>query len=365
MGLGRTVLVPITNPRSATALLRLAAALTDAGGAVVPFTVVSPTATDQQRDEAHDLMLAAEEAAQAAGVDAHGMVDVDQSVAASVLDAVMECGASLVVMGWQGHSSHRNVFGRIIDSIVGRSSVPLAVARLGDTPFRQLVLPFSDEHLASQGGVGLAAELTRRLGESTNAPVRLLRTGQGGTLLPADVAALSDRLHHDPRRLDLAVATVARPDDLLVVPVAPTVSGLRTATTHVAWAAPDASLLVAVDVGTRRSRDDLAPAVEGAGYHAVPERVQRVATEHSVGVSLWMATDADDPAALLEAVLAPIGDVTTVEYNEADAGRTLLQARVTVQAPHTNAALALVMEALHHAPGFEGAEITYESDAAS
>lgn len=265
MALGRTVLVPVTNPQSAAGLLRLATGLVDRDGIVVPFTVLPPGAPAADHDAAHELVLGAEKLAQRAGVEARGMVDVDRRVAASVLDAALECRATLVVMGWQGRSSHQNVFGRIIDSIAGRSSVPLAVARLATTPYRRLVLPFSDDHLASGGGMSLAAEVTRRLHAATGSPLHLLRTGQGSSPLPPEVAALSKDVHRDRRRLDQAVGTVARGDDLVVVPVAPTVSGLRTATTHVAWAAPEASLLVVVDVGTQPAREDLAEAVERAG----------------------------------------------------------------------------------------------------
>lgn len=265
MPLGRTILVPVTNPQSAAGLLRVATALVDRNGTIVPFTVLPPRASAAERDAAHELMLHAEKTVQRDGVEARGMVDVDQQVAAGVLDAALECRATLVVMGWQGRSSHQNVFGRIIDSIAGRSAVPLAVARLSSTPYRRLVLPFSDDHLASGGGMRLAAEVTRRLHAARGCHVHLLRSGAGTADLPAEVAALSEEVHRDPQRLDQAVGGTARADDLVVVPVAPTVSGLRTATTHVAWAAPDASLLVAVDVGVRPPEKDLAGAVEHAG----------------------------------------------------------------------------------------------------
>lgn len=360
MAFGSTIIVPVTHPKSAVTLLGLAAALVEPGGLVVPITVVRPDARQTERQEAHDLVLSAEATARKAGVEARGMVDIDRSVASGVLDTARECGATLVLMGWQGRSSHQNVFGSLIDSIAGRSAVPLAVARLGEEPFRGLLLPVSDDHLVSvaAGGVRLAASLTRRLHETTGVPVRVVRSGAGTADLPPEVAALSDRIHHDSRRLDLAVGAAARPDDLVVVPVAPTVSGLRTATTHVAWAAPDASLLIAVDVGPVRSPGDLASAVSRAGRPSPSEEPVGASTAHRVRVTACLSADVDR-SEVLESALASIGQVSARDPWRDERGRLCVQAEVSTLASTTNAALGNVMEALHHAPGFDGAEISY------
>lgn len=359
MVFGRTVLVPITHPKSAVTLLQLAAGLADPEGLVIPVTVLGSKARRSARDEARALVVNAEETAQAAGVRARGMVAIDASVARGVLDAARECAATLVVMGWQGRSSHQNVFGSLIDSIAGRSAVPLAVARLGEQPFRRLLLPVSDDHLASAAaaGVRLATGLTRRLHESTGAPVMVVRSGAGDEALPDEVAALSDRVHHDPRRLDLAVGAAARTDDLVVVPVPPTVSGLRAATTHVAWAAPDASLLIAVDVGPTPATEDLAPAVSGAGDPSPVEEPDGTTTSHRVLVTACLSGSVR--AELLESALWPVGDVDLRDPAHDERGRLCISAEVAVTARNTNAALGDVMEALHHAPGFDGAEISY------
>jgi len=360
MTFGSAVLVPVTHPESAVTLLRLAAQLTDEEGLIVPVTVLPPHARGAQQAAARELLANAEDTARSLGVQARGMVAVDESVANGVLDAARECAATLVVMGWKGRSSHQNVFGSLIDSIAGRSSVPLAVARLGEKSFRRLLLPVSDDHLASvaAGGVRLATGLTRRLHDRTGAPVMVVRSGRGDEPLPADVAALSDRVHRDPRRLDLAVGAAARADDLVVVPVAATVSGLRTATTHVAWAAPDASLLIAVDVGPIPATEDLAPAVSSAGDPSPADKSVGPSTGHRVLVTVCMPTRADR-ADLLESVLWPLGEVELQGSEYDDRGRLCVKAEVAVTATDTNAALGDVMEALHHAPGFDGAEISY------
>lgn len=360
MSFGRTILVPITHPKSAVTLLRLAASLADPEGLVVPVTVLRPEARSAERDAAHDLVVHAETTARDAGVEARGMVDVDASVASGVLDTARECEATLVVIGWQGRSSHQNVFGSLIDSIAGRSAVPLAVTRLGEQAYRGLLLPVSDDHLAgvASGGVRLAAGLTRRLHETTGLPVRVVRSGEGVQDLPSDVAALSDRIHHDPRRLDLAVGAAARADDLVVVPVAPTVSGLRAATTHVAWAAPDASLLIAVDVGPSPTRGNLASAVSKAGLPSPAPSPEETSTTHRISVTACLSADVDRSDVLVSA-LSALGAVSVHQPWHDERGRICVKAEIALQALNINAALGDVMEALHHAPSFDGAEISY------
>lgn len=355
------MLVPVTHPKSAVTLLELAVSLADPGGLVVPVTVLSPGAGEEEREAAYQLILSAEKTAVDAGVDARGMIDIDPSVANGVLNTALECEATLVVIGWQGRSSHQNIFGSLIDSIAGRSAVPLAVARLGAQAYRRILLPVNDDHLdrTAAGGLRLAVGLATRLRDTTGAPVRVLRSGEGRQDLPAELTALSDRIHVDPRRLDLAVGAAARADDLVVVPVAPTVSGLRAATTHVAWAAPEASLLVALDVGPASVSEDLAPAVRSAGAPAPPTRRRTDHALYRILVSACLPGDGEGKAGLLDAALAPVGDVTARRLRHDERGRVCVLAEVGIAALDANAALGEVMEALHRAPGFDGAEISY------
>lgn len=359
MALGSVILVPVVNPESAVGLVRVAARLAAAdGGSVVPVSVVSPESGSPGVDEARNLVVRAEAAATEVGVEAHGLVSVDSSIVAGVLDAAEERAATLVLMGWRGESTLSNVFGQLIDSVIGRSSIPLAVVRLDPRPYGRILLPVSDDHLVPAGsrGVELAARLVERLAAPARTPVWVLRTGHGDEPLPTSVTALGDRVHHDQRRIDLAVGTLARHDDLVVVPVAPTVSGLRAATTHVAWAAPDASLLVAVDVGPvpERGLEDAvsaagAPPPRTAGATAAQERL------HTVAIIARLDGGAPAPEVLEDVV----GDVAGVEAETAEHPAEL-RARVRLRAPDANAALATVMTALHEAPEFQGAEIRYD-----
>lgn len=366
--LGRAIVVPVVNPASVRPLLRYAAAIAAVdGGRVIPVTVVGTGADADSRAHAWAGVADAEATAQEFGVDATGVVVEAASPVDGTLQAVDQHDATLVLMGWRGRSSTSNVFGQLIDSIVGRSSVPLAIVRVGAVPVRRVLLPVHADHLLPGGarGLGLATALTERLSAVTPEPTTVLRTGDASVPLPAAVAALGDRVHHDPRRTDRAVGALAGPADLVVAAVAPTVSGLRAATTHLAWAAPDTTLLVAVDVGPQRE-DGLEAATEGAGTPAPARRAgdaRRVRVV--VTARLPEATgDGGDPTPDdLGRVLRSVGATDQVmAWWPAGDTRPHVRSTVTVTATSVNAALSAVMVAVHEAPVFRGAEITYDVD---
>lgn len=368
MGLGSLVMVPLTNPASVEGLIELAAQIAAAeDGVVVPVTVVAPDAPDDLRAEASQLVAQARAVAEEFGSRARGLVVTHDDVAGGVLEAAASEGASLVLMGWRGRSTHRNVFGELIDSIVGRSRTPMAVVRLGTRQAERVLVPISDEHLVPSGlgGVELAAALARRLESQRGRALRVLRTGSGEGPLPGSVGALSDRLHHDPRRYAVAVGAAADAKDLVVVPVAPTVSGLRTATTHVAWRAPEATLVVAIDVGPPAGEATEATARVGqpapASEREPASGEQRL---HTVIVLARLQEVVTSSREELGGALRTLGTVGEVEAWEDGDGRRCLRTRVRVAARASNDALGIVMTALHEAPGFEGAELRYELEEA-
>lgn len=363
--LGRTVVVPVANPASAQPLLGCAARLAVPDeGRVELVTVVSPSASADDHAHAWQGLADAEELATTLGVPAQGRVVVAEDPASGVLETVTEVDASLVLMGWRGGSSTTDVFGRLIDSVVGRSTVPLAIVRPGTVPFRRVLLPLSADHLLPGGesGLGLAAELASRLRVGVDEPTTLLRTGPREIDLPPRLLALGDRVHHDPRRTDQAVGAFARAEDLVVAAVAPTVSGLRAATTHLAWAAPDATLMVAVDVGPTRE-PGLERAVEAAGEPAPPTAETKGTRDVRIVVTARLPDDRDVTPDHLDRVLREAGvSENLMAWWPAGDPRPHVRATVTVQATGVNAAIGAVMVAVHDAPELTGAEITYDVD---
>ena len=361
MSFGRRVLVPVANPATMAPLLELATRLADGeDGCVIPVTVVSPRASVQTLAEAHEGIAAAERVVADQGGRANGQIVTCDHPAEGVLEAIQHTDVTLVMMGWRGRSSTSDIFGRLIDTVVGRSSAPLAIVRLGATPYRHVLFPVSPDHLLPGGGRGLdlAATLAQRLSVGASEPTTVLRTGAGSTRLPEAVTALSDRIHHDRRRIHQAVAAAADAQDLVVAAVAPTVSGLRAATTHLAWAAPEATLLVAVDVGP--TEQGLVEAVDRAGRPA-PPRSTPLDDEVRIAVTACLPEDAEFTPDDLDRVLQQTGATDhLMAWWPTDDPRPHLRATVTVRAPSPNAALAQVMTALHEASEFEGAELTYD-----
>ncbi len=362
--LGRTVLVPVANPATTRPLLLCAVRIAAADqGRVELVTVLRPDASADEHAHAWQGLADAEDAATTLGAKARGRVVTAANPATGVLEAVDELEASLVLMGWRGSSSTSDVFGTLIDTVVGRSTVPLAVVRLGTVPFQRVLLPVSSDHLLPGGASGLclAARLADRLRVGAEQPTTLLRTGPRELELPAEVAALGDRVHHDPRRTDQAVGAFARADDLVVAAVAPTVSGLRAATTHLAWAAPDATLLVAVDVGPTRE-PGLAHAVEKAGEPA-PDNVPTTTREFHIVVTARLPDDRAITPEHLDRVLRTAGATDhLMAWWPAGDPRPHVRATVTVRATGVNGAIGAVMVAVHDAPELSGAEISYDVD---
>jgi nucleotide-binding universal stress UspA family protein len=358
--LGRCILVPVANPASVRPLMQLAADLVDADGQIRLLTVLRPDAPAEAHADAWQGMAVAETVAGQLGVTARGEVRTEPGLGDAVLDTLRDRDASLVLMGWRGASSTTDVFGRLIDHIVGRSSVPLAIVRAGAQDYDRVLLPISADHLLPGGssGLQLAADLAGRLRRGTTRPLTVLRTGPLGQELPEAIVALGDRVHHDPRRTHQAVAAFADATDLIVAPVAPTVSGLRAATTHLAWASPDATLLVAIDVGPT-AESPLATALAATGRPAPdPRRPSRSDIRLVVTVRLpeGGAVSPDQ----VERVLARSG---TTEHLMAwwptDERRAHVRATVQLGAPDADQAITRVRKAVQDAAELAGAEISY------
>jgi hypothetical protein len=360
VALGQVIVVPVISPHSAGELTRLAARLASPdGGTVVVVTVVGLDAGPQRIAAAQDLLQGAVATAEALDVPAEGVVATNRSVVAAVLDTAEQRGATLILMGWRGESTHRNVFGELIDSIVGRSKVPLAVVRTKPGEFERIVLPVSQDHLLPGGarGLALAADLAARL--RAEGPITVLRTGETVAPLPTEVRNLGDRVHHDPRRVDVAVGAIAGEGDLVVVPVAPTASGLRTATTHMAWAAPDTWLLVAIDVGPAAPETGIAEAVSGAGTAPAVRASTEQAHDYAIAVTARSDIAGALDARALAATLRLVGTVDDVEELATEPGPGL-RAVVVVSAPDANVAVGAVLSAVHESDALLGTEITYD-----
>lgn len=363
---GRSIVIPIANPSSARPLITVAARIAARdGGVLLPVTVIRPKAPADERAAAWLALADAEEVARELEAPVAAEVIEHEHVADGVLGLATRAGATLVLMGWRGRSSTSDVFGRLTDTIVGRSAIPLAIVRLGTAAFRRVVVPVGDDHLRPGGerGVQLAAELAGRIDAYHRRPAMILRTGEAVAPLPTALASLTDEVHHDARRTDQAVAALAGPEDLVVAAVAPTATGLRAATTHLVWAAPESTLLVAVDVGPTVSSPTVTAGATTGTRSTTPEQPPAGGEVIRVVVTARLAEqDVTDPDRLAK-VLALVGTTDEVmAWWPVGDPRAHLRSTVAIRATSANEAIASLMVAVHEAPGFEGAELSYDVD---
>jgi len=181
--LGTRVVVPVSNPRSVTRLVRVGAQVAAAdSGAVIAVNVLPFDARPDQM-KAHRLLAAkAEETALRAGSEVSTSVRIDSTTVDGVLHTVVEQSGTCLVMGWKGYANRReSLFGATIDQIVSRSPVPVMVCRPGDDDVtRRVVVVITAEDLEPTGfrGTELAFEVGHRL--ARQAEVKLIVVNEAG-----------------------------------------------------------------------------------------------------------------------------------------------------------------------------------------
>jgi Kef-type K+ transport system membrane component KefB/mannitol/fructose-specific phosphotransferase system IIA component (Ntr-type)/nucleotide-binding universal stress UspA family protein len=223
------ILVPLSHPATAGALLDLALALRGrkSDEPLHPLTVVRTGAGDpaEMVAEAEKLLGHAVMHAAAADVPAVPLTRLDPNYATGILRGIAETRSSTVVVGWDGSSSvPTSIFGSVLDQLLSQSQQLVMVSRLGHplNTTRRLVVVFPpgiDHH----PGFLRAVHATKRLAGELDA-----------VLLCLVVGAPTDRyeriLGDTPPKLPTTFAAVpkwsgllsslrdaVKPDDLVVV----------------------------------------------------------------------------------------------------------------------------------------------------
>ena len=144
MGIFQTILVPIDGSPPSDAGVALATALAkEYGGHLVFVNVVDLVAlttssdyaaidtgaiVDEVEDVGHELADKAAAAARAQGIEASGRV-LEGPVVDGLLDAVRDCGATLIVIGSHGRGGLARAFlGSITEDLLRHAPVPMLVA---------------------------------------------------------------------------------------------------------------------------------------------------------------------------------------------------------------------------------------------
>jgi nucleotide-binding universal stress UspA family protein len=189
------VLVPISNPATAQALLKLAAAIAaDRDGEVVIARVVVvpeqvPMAElDVLRRETRVLQQAETDAADL-GVPLVPVVTIGHDVAQAIQSVARSRHCDLVLLGWKGFSTTRErILGEITDSVVSQARCDIMVVKpVGGGALERVLLPTAGgEH--AERALEYAATLSRRHGTQVTVAT-VVRPGQDTSAAQALVDA--------------------------------------------------------------------------------------------------------------------------------------------------------------------------------
>jgi Kef-type K+ transport system membrane component KefB len=252
--LGRTIVVPVANPRTSASLVKVAALVAGPDqGTVVPVNVLGFDASQEQVESHRRIAEDGEQVALRNGAEARSVVRIDASPTAGVLHTAVEEGATAMLVGWKGYANRREgFFGSIIDAIVARSPVPLLVCHPGtDESVRRIVLSVTHHDLSPAGrrGLRLGVEVATRMSAQADVPLVVLTESQ-------DVEAVRETLPEDRRERTEVVADGRRQPialrhhttegDVVVIGVPPTSGRLDNRAVRVGKAVGDRTVVIAV-----------------------------------------------------------------------------------------------------------------------
>jgi Kef-type K+ transport system membrane component KefB/nucleotide-binding universal stress UspA family protein len=167
------LLVPMSNPKTAPALLDLALVLRDprSSDPLYALTVVPEEGdlSDAYVANAEEMLSKAVAYAAGAGVDVQPVTRVDQNFASGILRGAIETRTATIVIGWDGRTSRQRVFGSVLDQVLEQSAQQVLVAKLGhplNTTRRIVVLaaPGSDHHAGFPAATGALKRIANGLG---------------------------------------------------------------------------------------------------------------------------------------------------------------------------------------------------------
>lgn len=180
----RRILIPISNPATADALLDIAFLLRDknANEPLYPLMVVRGTEDESEARVAEAEKMLSHAVLYAAGADVpvSPLTRVDPNIATGMVRAVAETRTSIVVVGWDGRSSASRtaVFGTVLDQLLEQTRQAVLVARMGhplNTTARMVLVlpPDADRHPGFPDAVGLI----KRLASEVDARLEVISVG--------------------------------------------------------------------------------------------------------------------------------------------------------------------------------------------
>lgn len=167
------ILIPMSNPKTAPALLDLALVLREARS---PEPLFALTVVPDEGETAESYVANAEQMlskavayAAGAGVQIQAITRVDQNFAGGIVRGAVETRTATIVIGWDGRTSRQRVFGSVLDQLLDQSQQQVIVAKLGHpvSTTRRVVVVLatgSDHHPGFAEAVGTLKRLANGLG---------------------------------------------------------------------------------------------------------------------------------------------------------------------------------------------------------
>jgi Kef-type K+ transport system membrane component KefB/mannitol/fructose-specific phosphotransferase system IIA component (Ntr-type) len=177
------ILIPMSNPKTAQALLDLALVLRDAR-ASEPLYALTVVPDEGETSEAYianaeQMLSKAVAYAAAAGVQMQPITRVDQNFASGIVRGAVETRTPTIVIGWDGRTSRQRVFGSVLDQLLDQSQQQVLVAKLGHplniTRRCVVVVPRGSDH---HPGFGEAVGSVKRLANGLGAALHLVTVDQ-------------------------------------------------------------------------------------------------------------------------------------------------------------------------------------------
>ncbi|HIK27667.1 MAG: chloride channel protein [Oscillatoriaceae bacterium SKW80] len=138
-GQGR-LLVPLANPLTAPALVRLAAAIARERNYELELLQVllvsrhnSPAETPVKTTRSRRLLREAERIARYWEIPVHTQIRVAHDIAQAILETIKERHIDLIVMGWKGNTSTPGrIFGNTVDTVIRQAACDLVLVKWGE-----------------------------------------------------------------------------------------------------------------------------------------------------------------------------------------------------------------------------------------
>jgi chloride channel protein, CIC family len=139
VGNGR-LLVPLSNPQTAPALLRLAAAIARDRNYELECVQImlvprnsSPSETTVRTTKSRRLLQQAERIARQWDLPVHTQIRVAHDVPHAILETIRERHIDLILMGWQGEiSTTGRIFGDVVDSVIRQAGCEVVLVKWSD-----------------------------------------------------------------------------------------------------------------------------------------------------------------------------------------------------------------------------------------